>query len=75
MLSQFVGDSESFIRALFAEAEVEQADAGDESALHVIVFDEIDAFTRERGSLRGDTSGIRDSVVNQVRDMSWPGLP
>ena len=66
MLSQFVGDSESFIRALFAEAEVEQADAGDESALHVIVFDEIDAFTRERGSLTGDTSGIRDSVVNQV---------
>ena len=33
---------------------------------HVIVFDEIDAFTRERGSLRGDTSGIRDSVVNQL---------
>jgi hypothetical protein len=32
----------------------------------VIVFDELDAFTRERGSLAGDTSGIRDSVVNQV---------
>ena len=40
--------------------------AGDDSALHVIVFDEIDAFTRERGSLSGDTSGIRDSVVNQL---------
>ncbi|EOD40654.1 hypothetical protein EMIHUDRAFT_222365 [Emiliania huxleyi CCMP1516] len=47
-------------------AEVEQAEAGDDSALHVIVFDEIDAFTRERGSLSGDTSGIRDSVVNQL---------
>ena len=47
------------------QAEVEQAEAGDDSALHVIVFDEIDAFTRERGSLSGDTSGIRDSVVNQ----------
>jgi len=45
---------------------VEQAEAGDDSALHVIVFDEIDAFTRERGSLSGDTSGIRDSVVNQL---------
>ena len=30
------------------------------------MFDEIDAFTRERGSLSGDTSGIRDSVVNQL---------
>ena len=46
--------------------QVEQAEAGDASALHVIVFDEIDAFTRERGSLTGDTSGIRDSVVNQL---------
>ena len=32
----------------------------------MIVFDEIDAFTRARGSLAGDTSGIRDSVVNQL---------
>ena len=30
-------------RSLFAEAEVAQAEAGDDSALHVIVFDEIDA--------------------------------
>ena len=52
------------------QAEVEQAEAGDDSALHVIVFDEIDAFTRERGSLSGDTSGIRDSVVNQARSAS-----
>lgn len=66
MMSKYVGDSEEYIRGLFAEAEIEQAEAGDESALHVIVFDEIDAFTRERGSLAGDTSGIRDSVVNQL---------
>ena len=66
MMSKFVGDSEEFVRALFAEAEAEQAEAGDASALHVIVFDEMDAFTRERGSLTGDTSGIRDSVVNQL---------
>ena len=66
MMSKYVGDSEEFVRSLFAEAEVEQAEAGIESALHVIVFDEMDAFTRERGSLTGDTSGIRDSVVNQL---------
>jgi len=66
MMSKYVGDSEQFIRALFAEAELEQQEQGDASALHVIVFDEIDAFTRERGTLAGDTTGIRDSVVNQL---------
>eukprot|EP00327_Prymnesium_parvum_P041331 CAMPEP_0195652628 /NCGR_PEP_ID=MMETSP0815-20121206/32932_1 /TAXON_ID=97485 /ORGANISM="Prymnesium parvum, Strain Texoma1" /LENGTH=580 /DNA_ID=CAMNT_0040796673 /DNA_START=11 /DNA_END=1750 /DNA_ORIENTATION=+ len=66
MMSKYVGESESFIRNLFAEAELEQAERGDESALHVIVLDELDAFARERGSLKGDTSGIRDSVINQL---------
>eukprot|EP00316_Scyphosphaera_apsteinii_P011372 CAMPEP_0119306602 /NCGR_PEP_ID=MMETSP1333-20130426/7315_1 /TAXON_ID=418940 /ORGANISM="Scyphosphaera apsteinii, Strain RCC1455" /LENGTH=703 /DNA_ID=CAMNT_0007309939 /DNA_START=95 /DNA_END=2206 /DNA_ORIENTATION=+ len=66
MMSKYVGESEEYIRALFADAEVEQAEAGEESLLHVIVFDEMDAFTRERGKLTGDTSGIRDSVVNQL---------
>lgn len=66
MMSKYVGDSEGFIRALFAEAELEQLERGDESALHVIVLDELDAFARNRGSLSGDTSGIRDSVVNQL---------
>lgn len=67
MLSRrYVGESESFVRELFAEAELEQAERGDESALHVIVLDELDAFARERGSLKGDTSGIRDSVINQL---------
>ena len=49
-----------------APDEEEEGEAGDASALHVIVFDELDAFTRERGSLKGDTTGIRDSVVNQL---------
>ena len=66
MMSKYVGDSEAFIRELFAEAELEQAERGAESELHVIVLDELDAFCRARGTLRGDTSGIRDSVVNQL---------
>lgn len=37
-----------------------------ELPLHLICFDEIDALCRSRGSLSGDTSGVRDSVVNQV---------
>ena len=35
MMSKYVGDSEQFIRSLFAEAELEQEEAGDASALHV----------------------------------------
>jgi vesicle-fusing ATPase len=38
---------------------------GDESALHVIIFDEIDALCKRRGSSAGDT-GVGDSVVNQL---------
>ena len=33
--------------------------AGDGSALHVIVFDEMDAVARQRGALSGDTTGAR----------------
>ena len=44
MMSKYVGQSEEFVRALFAEAELEQQEEGDDSALHVIVFDEMDAF-------------------------------
>ena len=35
------------------------AAAGDGSALHVIVFDEMDAVARQRGALSGDTTGAR----------------
>lgn len=38
-----------------------------ELPLNLVCFDEIDALCRRRGSLSGDTSGVRDSVVNQVR--------
>ena len=40
--------------------------AGDASALHVIILDEMDAIARKRGASSGDTSGVRDSVVNQL---------
>jgi vesicle-fusing ATPase len=32
----------------------------------VVILDELDAICRERGSLKGDSSGVRDSVVNQL---------
>eukprot|EP00983_Pelagomonas_calceolata_P111924 1159832-Pelagomonas_calceolata.AAC.8 len=38
---------------------------GDESDLHVIIFDEIDAICKQRGSVSSGT-GVHDTVVNQL---------
>lgn len=40
-------------------------DKGDESGLHIIIFDELDAVFKQRGSTSGGT-GVGDSVVNQL---------
>lgn len=60
-----MGGSEEKIRELFADAEKEQAEAGDASMLHIIIFDEMDAVMKSRGSSR-DSTGVGDSVVNQL---------
>jgi vesicle-fusing ATPase len=65
VLSKYVGQSEENIRALFADAEVEMRERGDDSDLHIIIFDEIDAICKSRGSKSGD-SGVGDQVVNQL---------
>jgi len=39
---------------------------GDESDLHVIIFDEIDAICRARGSTGSSGTGVNESVVNQL---------
>lgn len=38
-------------RALFADAELEQKKMGINSALHIIILDELDSICRRRGSL------------------------
>ncbi len=47
------------------EAEAEEKAKGAASELHVIIFDEIDAICKSRGSVR-DGSGVHDTVVNQL---------
>jgi vesicle-fusing ATPase len=64
VLNKFVGQSEENIRELFIEAEKEQEIRGEDSGLHVIIFDEIDAICKARGS--GSLSGATDNVVNQL---------
>ncbi|KAH9174510.1 AAA-domain-containing protein [Lactarius sanguifluus] len=65
ILSKFVGQSEENIRKLFEDAEKEYKEKGDESGLHIIIFDELDAIFKHRGSTNSGT-GVGDTVVNQV---------
>ena len=50
ILSKFVGESEQNVRNLFADAEKEYKAKGENSSLHIIIFDEIDAICKQRGT-------------------------
>ncbi|KAF8267436.1 AAA-domain-containing protein [Lactarius quietus] len=65
ILNKYVGQSEENIRKLFEDAEKEYKEKGDESGLHIIIFDELDAIFKQRGSSNSGT-GVGDTVVNQV---------
>ncbi|KAK4536945.1 hypothetical protein CDCA_CDCA10G2970 [Cyanidium caldarium] len=65
ILNKYVGQSEENIRNLFRDAEADQAKHGDQSELHIVIFDEIDAICKQRGSQR-DGTGVHDTVVNQL---------
>ncbi|MCJ1364317.1 transport between ER and Golgi ATPase protein [Acarospora aff. strigata] len=66
VLNKYVGQSEENIRKLFADAEKEYKEKGDESGLHIIIFDELDAVCKQRGSGSAGGTGVGDSVVNQL---------
>ncbi|KAI9439382.1 AAA-domain-containing protein [Lactarius psammicola] len=65
IMSKHFGQSGENIRKLFEDAEEEYKEKGDESELHIIIFDELDAMFKRRGSTNGAT-GVDDSVVNQL---------
>jgi vesicle-fusing ATPase len=65
VLDKYVGESEKKVRELFADAERDEAALAEESPLHVIIFDEIDAICKQRGTVGGGT-GVHDSIVNTL---------
>jgi len=65
ILNKYVGQAEENIRNLFADAEREYKTQGENSQLHVVIFDEIDSICKSRGSTR-DGTGVHDSIVNQL---------
>lgn len=55
ILNKFVGESEANMRKLFADAEEEWRRCGANSGLHIIIFDEIDAICKQRGSMASES--------------------
>jgi vesicle-fusing ATPase len=64
IFDKYVGGSEKKIRELFAPAEKDMKELGDESKLHIIIFDEIDAICRTRGATGSSGTGVNETVVN-----------
>jgi len=65
ILGRYVGESEENIRKLFVDAEKEYREKGDSSKLHIIIFDELDAICKQRGTVNSGTA-VHDTVVNQL---------
>jgi len=67
LFDKFVGETERKIRELFSEAVADQKKLGDDSPLHIIVFDEFDALVKKRGTV--NNAGVTDSAVNMLLSM------
>jgi len=65
IFNKYVGEAERKVRELFEDAEQDQKENGEEADLHMVIFDEIDAICKSRGSMSG-ASSVHDNVVNQL---------
>lgn len=63
IFSKYVGEAEENVRKLFKEAIEDQETLGEESPLHIIVLDEMDAICKQRGTVNSG-AGAYDNVVN-----------
>jgi vesicle-fusing ATPase len=66
LLNKYVGQSEENVRKIFVDAEKEYKEKGDNSGLHIIIFDELDAVCKSRGSGSAGGTGVGDNIVNQL---------
>ena len=60
ILDKFIGEAERRVCDLFAPSEMEYAQVGDDSALHIIILDEMDVIARKRGSVSSDNTGVAE---------------
>jgi vesicle-fusing ATPase len=67
IFSSLVGQSEEEIRKIFEASEREWRIKGNNSPLHVVIFDEIDAICKRRDDANTvNKSRVHDNVVNQL---------
>ncbi|CAM4777871.1 unnamed protein product [Rotaria magnacalcarata] len=66
IFSFMLGRSEQNIRDLFEEARQDQQNFGSNSALHIIVFDEIDAVCKNRAQSNSLRNNVHDNVTAQL---------
>ncbi|CAM4852330.1 unnamed protein product, partial [Rotaria magnacalcarata] len=66
IFSFMLGQSEQYIRDLFEEARQDQQNFGSNSALHIIVFDEIDAVCKNRAQSNSLRDNVHDNVTAQL---------
>ncbi|CAJ0830729.1 2780_t:CDS:2 [Entrophospora sp. SA101] len=64
ILNKYIGQSEENIHQLFADVEREYKEK--DSGLHIIIFDELDAICKQRGSDGTGRTGVGDSIINQI---------
>lgn len=67
LFDKYVGETERKIRELFQDAVADQKKFGDQSQLHIIIFDEFDAICKKRGT--ATNAGVGDSAVNMLLSM------
>ncbi len=63
LLNKFVGESEANMRSVFAEAINDFNVNGEDSELHIIIFDEIDAICKQRSGGGNDAGGRAEGGV------------
>lgn len=68
VMNKYVGQSEENIRKLFDDAIIDEKMNGENSNLHVIIFDEIDAICKTRGG-EGVGANVNSNIVNQLLSM------
>ena len=68
VMSKYLGESETKLRALFSDAELDESAAdGGTGKVHLIVFDEFDALVKPRGRGRGEAADqVYDGIVNTL---------
>lgn len=69
LLNKFVGASEEALRELFKDAADAFALHGEHAEVYIIIFDEIDAICKKRGSGGDGGTGVADNMVTQLLTM------